>query len=357
MTIIDKLFSLLRSVLWGEVFHGELSNEEFEELMKLAQEQTVYGLVFDAISQLNGKYEKRQSLKAYAKTEKIKQKNALLDKELKELVLMFDEDNVDYLVVKGQTYGILYRKPELRMAGDIDFLIQQEYLSVREVIERQFCVQLPEKVLDGEIEFKHGGVSFELHTRLRTYAKKRHQVVWDTLIEKEWRNYFNVEVDGVKVRTLSPTLNAAYVFIHLFFHFMREGVALRQLCDWMMVLHYYREDIDRNALLKILSDLDLLDAYRAFGTILTDCLGLPVSEFPLPLDESDRKWQDRIIKDIFRGGNFGKKHHHTRNSWKYKMETMQLAMRNTIRYYWLCPSEVGGMMMRMVKGNMKILLG
>jgi hypothetical protein len=67
--------------------------------------------------------------------------------------------------------------------------------------------------------------------------------VWDSLIEKEWQEKYFVEIDGVKVRTLSPTLNAAYVFIHLFFHFIREGVSLRPFCDWAIVLHYYYSGI------------------------------------------------------------------------------------------------------------------
>lgn len=357
MTTIDKLLLLIRSALWGEVLQGEVSKEDLPLVMNLAKEQTVYGLAYDAISQHSGKgqYDKRQAFEAYARTQKIKKQNVLIDKELKEMVQLFDENNVDYLVVKGQTYSILYPKPEVRMAGDIDFLIHNAYSEVKEVVERLYSVNLPDKMIEKEIEFKHASVPFELHTSLRTYALKRHQKVWDNLVEKEWQEPYFVEVNGVKVRTLSPTLNAAYVFIHLFFHFMREGVALRQLCDWAMVLHHYQKEIDREALSKMLSDLNLSDAYQAFGTILTDCLGLPVYEFPLPLGNIDRKWQHKIMEDIFGGGNFGKLHHQSKNSWRFKLETLQLVIRNALRYYGLCPSEIGGMIPRLVKGNLKIL--
>lgn len=64
----------------------------------------------------------------------------------------------------------------------------------------------------------------------------------------------------------------------------------------------------------------------------------------------------RILGDIFRGGNFGKLNHQARSSWKYKVETMGVAMRNSFRYYRLCPSEVGGMIPRLVKVNWKILI-
>lgn len=242
------------------------------------------------------------------------------------------------------------------MAGDIDFLIHQAYSGIKEVIEQQFSIMLPPKMVEREIEFEHGKVPFELHISLRDWAKKKHQLIWDVLMEKEWKEQHYMEIEGVKVKTLSPTMNAAYVFIHLFFHFIREGVSLRQLCDWAMVLHHYKDEINKDELKKILSDLDLIDACRAFGTILTDHLGLPVNEFPMPLGDNDRKWQEKLLKDIFGGGNFGKLHHKAQNSWQFKIETFQLAIRNTVRYYRLCPSEIGGMISRLVKGNLRILV-
>ncbi len=357
MIIVDKLFSLLRFSLWGEPFKGDLSKEEFLQIMNLAKEQTVYGLIFDAISQLSGKYDKRQVLEAYGRTEKIKRQNELVNKELKEMILMLDKNSIDCLVVKGQTIGILYPKSALRMAGDIDFLIQQQYSSVKKVIENQFTVNLPARMIEREIEFTHGGVPYELHTCLRDWSKERHQRVWNTLMEEEWGAKCYVEIDGVKVRTLSPTVNAAYIFIHLFFHFIREGVSLRQLCDWAMVLHHYKNEIDKDKLLEILFDLDMFDAYCAFGTILIDHLGLPAEDFPMPLGDNDRKWQNQLLKDIFEGGNFGKLHHQAHKSWQFKIETLRLVLRNMFRYYRLCPSEIGGVISRLVKANLKIISG
>jgi hypothetical protein len=355
MMIEDKLFSLLRLAIWGESMKCSVSRDEFSKVLKLAKQQTVFGYAFDGLSQQNEKYDKQQVLKGFAVSQKIQRQNEVVNKELKELVLLFEQRHIDYLIVKGQTLGVLYPKRHLRMAGDIDFLIYREYGEVKDVIEEFFFIKLPERMVEWEIEFVHGGVPFELHTTLREWGKKRHNKVWDGLMEKEWNEKYYVEMDGVKVRTLSPTMNAAYIFIHLFFHFIREGVSLRQLCDWAMVLHYYKDEIDRQALLKILSELDVLDAFRTFGTILTDHLGLPKDEFPMTLGDDDRNWQGQLLKDIFGGGNFGKLHHQANNSLRFKIETMQLAFRNTFRYYRLCPSEIGGMIPRLVKGNLKIL--
>ena len=367
MKEIELLTTLLRYALWSENHSQSLSAMRFVNMLTLAEQQTVLGLVFDVLKDkhIEGLTDKKTVFDAMAKAENIKRQNTLVNKELTEFADRCNQEGIDYIVVKGQTIGCLYPKYELRQAGDIDFIFPVEPAMERDKnykIQRSKMatifpeVQLPERIMEGEVEFTRNGILYELHTSLRGWAKKRHQEAWDNLMEKVWQEKYFVEIDGVKVRTLSPTLNAAYVFIHLFFHFIREGVSLRQLCDWAIVLHHYNAEIDKDKLIRILLELDMFDAYCAFGTILVDELGVPKKEFPVSLDDNDRKWKGKILEDIFRGGNFGKLHHQAHSSWKFKVETMCVALRNSFRYYRLCPSEVGGMIPRLLKGNLKILL-
>ena len=367
MSVIELFLELLSAALGNKQPKVSISAKDFYKIMSFAEQQTVLGLVFDVLKdkRIDGLTDKKTVFDAMAKAENIKRQNTIVNKELTEFADRCNQEGIDYIVVKGQTIGCLYPKNELRQAGDIDFLFPVEpameryknYKIQRSKMATIFPeVQLPPKMEEYEVAFNHNGVLYELHTSLRGWAKKRHQKVWDSLIEKEWQEKYFVEIDGVKVRTLSPTLNAAYVFIHLFFHFIREGVSLRQLCDWAIVLHHYNAEIDKDKLIRILLELDMFDAYCAIGTILVDELGLPKKEFPVSLDDNDREWKGKILEDIFRGGNFGKLHHQAHSSWKFKVETMCVALRNSFRYYRLCPSEVGGMIPRLLKGNLKILL-
>ena len=357
---MTEVLELLRCVLWRHKYSGTLSAIDFMQVMSIADKQTVLGLVFEALKdrRLEGITDKKPIFEGMSKAEKIKRQNHLLNKDLVGFVNKCDQLEIGYLVVKGQTIGCLYPKPELRQPGDIDFLfpVESDYETQRAKMAQIFPkTQLPEKMLEGEVGFKHNGIIYELHTSLRGWAKKKHQKIWDDLMEQEWKELHYVEIGGVKVRTLSPTMNAAYVFIHLFFHFIREGVSLRQMCDWAIVLFHYEKEIDRERLMKILIDLDMLDAYRAFGVLLVDDIGLESQLFPFQLGEEDRVWRKFIIGDIIRGGNFGMLHHKSSGSWKYKMETMRIAIRNSFKYYKLCPSEVGGMIPRLVKGNLRLL--
>ena len=373
----ELLLDILCCALWGKAYDGSFTERQLKDILRLAEEQTVFGLVFEAIQQVEikgvaGKWSEDISeiqlaiFDAVGLKEQIKQQNVIVNKELADFARICRMNGQEPIVVKGQTIGSLYPNALLRQSGDIDFLVHGEGFTVHDYAEA-LGVVIP-KMSEHEVGFDRNDVRYELHTRLRGWAKKRHQRIWDKLMAQEWALMEDdggkkwsdvacyVDIEGEPLRTLSPTMNAAYVFIHLFFHFIREGVSLRQFCDWAMVLHHYRNDIHRERLRVILTDLDLMDAYCAFGTILTENLGLPAEVFPFAIDDKHRIWHDKILKDIFRGGNFGFLHHQAEGKWKYKMETMTVAIRNSFRYFRLCPSEVGGMLPRLVKWNVKILL-
>ena len=357
MTMVDKLFSLLRFALWGEPFQGEVSKQEFAQILKLAKEQTILGLVFDVLKdvKVEGTLNKSLVFETIGLTEQLKHQNAIINRELCSFANRSQDAGLKYLVVKGQTIGCLYANPELRAAGDIDFLIP-EYLNGNLDFNRVFTdVEIPKRISEKEYGFESNGVTYELHIRLIDFGCKKHQAVWENLIAEEWEKNYFVEIDGMKVRTLSPTINAVYLFLHLYFHLIREGVSLRQFCDWAIMLHHYRNEINKDALKGILLQLDMIKGYKAFGTILVDELGLPEEDFPLSLADEDRGMKGKILEDIFKGGNFGKHNHKSKSTLGFKLETFCMAVNNSIRYYSLAPSEMRMMIPKMLKINLKLL--
>ena len=114
-----------------------------------------------------------------------------------------------------------------------------------------------------------------------------------------------IMVGDKETPTLSATVNALYIFIHLFHHLIHSGVGLRQLCDWMMWLHQYKDVIDRAELKGHLHVLELERPYCVLGAVLTEHLGLPEEEFPLAITDKDRKRSRKVFTDIMKMGNFG----------------------------------------------------
>jgi len=345
-----KLFEILRSELWGTgLSFSQLSHSEFEELMALAGEQTVTGLVGDCLIKNNIKLEREDALSLFAKLKAIEKRNAHVNENLVSFVNFMERKGVDYIIVKGQVAGALYPNPDVRMSGDVDlYFVGDNYEKIKGLVEQRLGKQLS-KLSDGKhVEFEVNSVVFELHEKLSRLATRKHQEYWDQMIDNAiLEGTDTVTIAGKEIKTLSATYNALYIFVHLFYHMTASGVGLRQLCDMMKSLSPtlpHREGvskIDKERLEEILKELGYLKAYKAMGAFLVEYLGLPEEEFPFTLTEKDRKWVETIKKNILKRGNFGRTGRKVKKlGVLHSMETGYLNMAQTITFYRLAPKEV-----------------
>lgn len=350
------LFEILENALWNPEKKVKIPYVEFTTLMSIAEQQTVLGLILDGISGFNESDASKDDLLQYIGiVESTKQDNRLLNKEVTSFAKACRRYGIDCIVVKGQLMAQWYPQSELRMPGDIDFLIKEDYSACRGKVEGMMDVTLPEKLAEKEIAFNRGDYIYELHESLVDFGNPKNVQYWNGIMEEVWDTPFYETINDVEVRTLPPTVNAAYLFIHLFFHFIRGGIGLRQLCDWAVYLNHYKDEIDRKKLQDILENLNLIKAYKAFGWILVDKLGLPQSSFPMPLDGKDQKWEDGIMRIIMNGGNFGRKNHKATNSFLFKAETLLMIIKNCLNYYSLAPRELRAMVPYMIKVNWRLI--
>lgn len=348
----DLFFALLRNALWGsgEELPASWTSSELSEIMLMAEEQAVVGLVTDAIIHNNINIGKSAPIKLFALNQQIKATNIFLNKEIAEFTRLMNSNNIDYYIVKGQTAAALYPNAYARMSGDIDFFTK-DYRRTANIINKEWKTELPEKIIEKEASFTHNNALYEIHRILVEFGSKKHKQYWENLMEAP----VFIEVDGIQVKTLEPTLYAVYVFLHLFFHFIHEGVGLRQLCDWAMVLHVWKDKIDKNKLQEILHELGMEKAYCSFGYILLEKLGLDY--FPLAISVKDIEASQKILKDIMRVGNFGRYgRKEKKGKLRYKFETMWLTLKNSFKYYRLAPKEIRLMLPNMTKLNLRLMV-
>ena len=359
----NYLFELLRSELWGtELSFSQLSHTEFEELMEMAGEQTVTGLVGDCLIKNNIKLEREDALGLYAKMKAIEKANARVNENLVSFVNFMERKGIDYIIVKGQVAGSFYPNPDARMSGDVDlYFVGENYEKIKSLVEQRLGKQLS-KLSDGKhVEFEVNGVIFELHDKLSRLATRKHQAYWDQMIDNAiLEGTDTVMINGKEIKTLSATYNAMYIFVHLFYHMTASGVGLRQLCDWAMILNRThpnppclgrefdtaesnnkKSSLNREDLGGSLLRLGNFKAYKAMGAFLVEYLGLPEEQFPFVLTEKDRKWVETIKKNILKRGNFGRTGRKVKNlGVLHSMETGYLNMAQTLTFYRLAPKEV-----------------
>ena len=358
-----KLFEILRSELWGTgLSFSQLTHSEFEELMALAGEQTVTGLVGDCLIKNNIKLEREDALGLYAKMKAIEKANARVNENLVSFVNFMERKEIDYIIVKGQVAGALYPNPDARMSGDVDlYFVGDNYEKIKGLVEQRLGKQLS-KLSDGKhVEFEVNNVVFELHEKLSRLATRKHQEYWDKMIDNAiLEGTDTVTIAGKEIKTLSATYNALYIFVHLFYHMTASGVGLRQLCDWAMVLNRThpnppclgrefdtaesnnkKSSLNREDLGGSLLKLGYFKAYKAMGAFLVEYLGLPEEKFPFALTDKDRKWVETIKKNILKRGNFGRTGRKVKKlGVLHSMETGYLNMAQTLTFYRLAPKEV-----------------
>lgn len=313
--------ALLRGGLWGkEVQFAPYTDIDFKEIYRLAQEQSAVGLVAVGIETLQSPRFKIQgippihqmiALTIAGEVFQLEQRNRAMNKFVARLVADMRTKGIDALLVKGQGIAQCYEKPEWRTCGDVDlFLSENNYAKAKELL-----VPLATSVEEEYVREKHLGMTIdgwvvELHGRLYCGLSSRIErelddIYVDTFNGGNVRSWNN---NGVQVFQLGIENDVFYVFTHILQHFYKEGVGLRQICDWCRLMWTYRDKIDVQKLKSRLKRAGIMSEWKAFYALASKYLGMPnlVNGFGIMVHDSryDKK-ADRIMEFVLKAGNMG----------------------------------------------------
>lgn len=340
----DFIFLMMRSALWKTpTDHYDMTPWEYKEVITYAEKQCVLGLVVDCLKSNNIGLQKKCVIHMLKLQNSLEIENRNLNANVAQLSSLLDKHQIDYLVVKGQTLSLLYPKPLLRVPGDIDFYVNDNIIQdAKQIIEKEWEMTIPPPPLDepNNYPFVYNNNHFEMHFRLVAFSYPPSQRYFQRLIDTMPRQL--VTVNGVQVRTLAPTLNLCYTFVHMYHHLKKMGVALRQLCDVALIINHFKDSIDKQFLGQMLDKIGYRNAFISFGSIIVDKLGLPEEEFPFPIGTRHRKWGRIILDDILLHGNWGKYEREDRGEKRsigHSLGTARLLVSRYFRYFMLTPKE------------------
>lgn len=125
-----------------------------------------------------------------------------------------------------------------------------------------------------------------------------------------------------------------FIFYHMYRHLITGGVGLRQLCDCVMYLHRFKDEINRNLLHEDLCRMGLMRIWKIFGCIAVHHLGLPKEEFPFYSDTAETKELSEFLLEevILRNGNFGHYNPDKQARPKDYLAGKLFSLRNTLLY-------------------------
>lgn len=349
--IHHQLLSLLQTSLWGRPTDLSLfeENTDWRALLRMAEKQTVTGVVYDAILTLPSPLQSPADLlrQMHLHTVRIAQSHSLLNERLAEIVLLLQAEGIHSVLLKGQGVARNYPDPSRRTCGDIDLYVGAKHYE-------RVCTLCHEKGMLDEraaesiqhLHFGYKGVNIEIHRiagvmlcnrRNRLFRRWSDQLLQGNTCRSVLINDANVSLPPIR-------FDAFFIFYHTYKHFITGGVGLRQLCDWAMYLHAFRDEIDRDLLLKDLKRFHLLHAWRVMGTIAVEHLMLPEEDFPFyHATPAVKKVAHATMELIWEGGNFG---FHTPGRTQRpdgylpgKLHSFRSVHRRLWRIFPLCPAD------------------
>ena len=322
---------MLRAGLWEDSGSMESWNQgvteavDWGKVCQLAVEQSVQGLVLVGIERYKNlnfdlHLDQKQLLQWIGEVQMIEQQNVAMNRFVAQLIEKLRKEDIYALLVKGQGIAQCYEKPLWRPSGDVDLLLSDaNYKKAKD-----FLLPLSSGNKHDERYSKHLGMNIsqwyvEIHGTLRTGLTGRIDRMVDD-VQKDVFNRGHVRSWGngkTQVFLPSPDNDVFFVFTHFIKHFYKEGMNLRQICDWCRLLWTYRDSLNQELLEKRIRKAGLMKEWKAFAALAVEYLGMPVEAMPLydvrgkMSDGRYKNKAERILKHILKGEPYSK----VRDTW------------------------------------------
>ena len=308
---IRAFYALVKAGLWEtKVRLEQYGTIDFKEVYRLADEQSVIGLVTAGIEQVEDiKVPQVDALIFVGSALLLEQRNLSMNVFIAGMLPQTAKAGINCVLVKGQGIAQCYMRPNWRSAGDIDLLVNESsYINARAFFDKLTEQSIPERKDSSRkhLEYTIGTWLVELHGTMRTNLSKK----IDSVIDKAQNRVFDEgEVRGwengnIKVILPSPDNDVIFIFTHILQHFFRGGIGLRQLCDLARLLWTHRNSINRPLLKQRLEKMGVMTEWKAFGYILVEVLGLQKEAMPF-YDNGYKNKAARVLSLIMESGNFG----------------------------------------------------
>lgn len=298
---------------------------EWSQLYDIAKKQSLLGVCFNSLQQLYKNHpEQTTNLPMPLKMQwlgiaaRIQQRNEDMNKRCVELQANLAAAGFRNSILKGQGVATLYASSNLsllRQPGDIDVYVDAS---------REDVIRYAQSMGDSHPhwDYKHlhlkvyNDVEVEVHYVPEVFLNlRKNRKLQRWFVEHKEDMFDSVKIhrneSTEEILLVSPSIefNVFYILLHIYRHFLYEGVGLRQLLDYYFVLKTYTVGSRT-------SDVQIRDTIKSFGMerfthglmwVLQYVFNLDDKYFICEADEEEGKY---ILNQIMQGGNFG--HHDER---------------------------------------------
>lgn len=307
----------------------------------------------------------------------IQQRNELVNRQCVRLQERFAEDGFRSCIIKGQAVACYYpsvTRPEredypassydlatLRQSGDIDVWLDT---SRKRLIEYATSISPDAKVGDVHVALDvFADTDVEVHYTPSTVSmprRNRYLQQWydsrrDDCCSHRVQLKSQSETEHFCVTCPDTQFNVVYLLLHIFKHYLYEGIGLRQLMDYYFVLRAFEQEHTDVMCEQVRATVDAL-ALRKFALAILWTLGTVFDNNPSRFSalgqklfgaEPDGKAGARLLEVVMEGGNFG---HSTRRykvtGWDRPWSRVSRYIRRNLFLFRDYPSEIFGNILR-----------
>ena len=299
-------FELLQVALGNrERLSSAPSAKEWAEIYKESERQAVTGILLQGIERLPSEQRPSQAvlLQWIGIGQMIEQRNKVMDLRCVDLLRKLDDYGLRGTILKGQGIARLYDKElqTLRQSGDIDVYVD---CGLKRALE--FAQSLGHKDVEWDYKHLHLNVwedtEVEMHYRVEVLLN-----LWKNRRLQKWFKGNTALLFSKDNGFTTPTteFTVFYILLHIYRHFLYEGVGMRQIVDYFFVLKAVANTDCTNKTdyaCETVAQFGLVKFAKGLMWVMREALGMPDEWMLWEPDEKEGKY---ILKQVMTGGNFG----------------------------------------------------
>jgi len=234
-----------------------IAGMDWQELYSFASKQALLGLCFDGIERLGKEYpeELKQNpigrellMNWMGKAQQIHRQNMKVNAVASKLFSMLREDGLRCCILKGQGNALMYPNAYSRNPGDIDVWIDASRERIMEYAQKKF--ELGDDIRLQHLETSLDGVPVELHF----FPGIMNNPIYNARLQKWFERNADLQCsnvvslpDGIGEIVIPTTaFNVVYQLTHLYHHFFDEGIGMRQIIDYFLVVNDFSKNVFLN---------------------------------------------------------------------------------------------------------------
>ena len=226
----------------------------WQQLYTFASKQSLLGFCFDGIERLTKEFSEELKQNPMGRdllmtwmgaAQQIRRQNMKVNVVASKLYSMLREDGLRCCILKGQGNALMYPNVYSRNPGDIDVWVNASREQITEYAKNHF--EIGDDIRYHHLETSLDVVPVELHF----YPGIMNNPIYNARLQKWFKRNADLQCsnvvslpDGIgEIAIPTTAFNVVYQLTHLYHHFFDEGIGMRQIIDYFLVVNDFSKSV------------------------------------------------------------------------------------------------------------------